>query len=227
VKLAVGQIWDGSRLAAWRNQSAPTDALGQRAREVIYQGRRCLALTCFAADVYPRTPNSNPRAQLAGDWTIDVGGTYLLDATMVIPAGAIPAAISRTGGQWIEFLQVAYGQPYAGSPPLRFMTQDGVSFGLREADASTYAWQAPLERDVFYRLVVEWKQDATTGWYRLSVGKAGTDPVEVVPKKAYATVQASNGGDVNFPVLDAYMQLGSADRLGPVLYADLTVTRTA
>jgi hypothetical protein len=222
VSLNVGQSWDGQALAAWTNQSAPG-----RVREVDFDGKPCLALGCFDADVAPVTPNSNPRAQLVGSKQIDPGCRFTVDVSMLVPSSALPASWPTTSPwRWVEFIQFAYGPPYAGSPPLRIISMDGQTFGLRLADGP-FAWSAPLDRDVWWRFVCELKMYPTYGWYRLSVGRDGQPPVEVVPHTQYDTMQASNNGGPNALYLDAYMAAGTADRIGPIYFTGAKVTRTA
>jgi hypothetical protein len=203
-------------LSAWTNQSAPTDARGQRAREDDFNARTCLILACHAEDVAPKTPNSNPRAQLVSDKIIVAGGEYRATVDMLVPCGAIPYGLPAG---WVEFVQWSYGAPFAGSPPLRMMTLDGKTFGLREADGP-FPWTSPLWRDMWWRMVMEWRH-GTDGWYRFTVNGQ-----VVVPQTPYATVQACNAQGPDGLILNAYMAAGTADRIGPVYFANAALTRT-
>lgn len=224
--LAVGESWTGTTLADWwLKQCAPDGSIGPRIVETVTNGVPHLRLKCAAADVYPLTPNGNPRAQLVSPQVIEQGGTYRVTVDLLIPTTALPATIDKAGGKWVELVQI-YGKPNAGSPPLRIFTMDGQTFGLRLGD-TRWGWSAPMERNVWWRFVLEFRQ-ATDGWYRLLVSKGLTStPVEVVPQTAYATVSAANNAGPNGLYLDAYMAAGTADRIGQFFFHGASITRLA
>lgn len=226
MSLATGQSWSGATAAAWGRQCAPNDALGKRLREITYEGRGTLALAAHETDVAPLTPNSNPRAQLCSPRLIDQGATYRVEVSLNVPSTALPATLDGSAGAWVEFVQFDVGPPFAGSPPLRIMTQDGVKFGLREADGWPYPWYVPLVRDSWWTFRMDFLH-AVDGWYELSVGQDWAPPKVVVPRKPYACVQPSNDDDACCLYLDAYMQAGTADRIGPFYFTGAKVTRLA
>jgi hypothetical protein len=223
VPLKVGERWDGSTLAAWRNESAPEN--GKTPRVMQSPGPPpYLRLTALAGDVWPLTPNSNPRAQLTSPSLIEAGGTYRISVDLLIPTTSMPAKLDQKAGNCVEFVQFAYGPPYAGSPPLRIFTMDGQKFGLRLGD-TRWGWSTSLTRDVWWHLILEFHQSATDGWYRLLVGKGPEAPVEVVPRTPYLTIQASNSGGVNSIRLNAYMSAGTAPKIGPFFFRRASLTR--
>jgi hypothetical protein len=222
----VGETWDGTQLAAWTNQSAPADTNGPRVRETIIDGTTWLEMGCFAGDVAPLTPNSNPRAQLHSPFMLNAGETYQAEIQVLVNTTAIPPTLAS--GKWVELVQLAYGSPYAGSPPLRIMTQNGSQFGVRECDGP-YSWQSPASwqwRAKRWKFVFTWLQ-SPSGWYSVDAA-ADTDLVHnVVPQKPYATIQASNGDAANALYLDAYMAAGTATHIGPVRFTGAKITRLA
>lgn len=222
------QAWHGRDLDSWFDQSAPVDSRGARAYVSKALGRDTIALQAYADDVAPRTPNSNPRAQRVSPFMIEAGQTWRLQLGLLIPAGSLPAAIDKAAGKWVEFVQIAYGPPYAGSPPLRIFTMDGQTFGLRCGDPA-WGWSTKLVRDVWWNFTVEWTQatKAAGGKYRLLVSQGDTAPVEVVKPTAYDCVGAANGGGPNAVYLDAYMSAGTAQHIGPFHFSNVTLTRTA
>jgi hypothetical protein len=222
-----GQAWRGADLDAWFDQSAPLDARGPRAYAATAGGRSTIALEAYADDVAPRTPNSNPRAQLVSPFMIEPIQSWRAEVGLLIPAGSLPATVDKAAGRWVEFAQFAYGAPYAGSPPLRLLTMDGQTFGLRLGDGA-WGWSAPLLRDVQYDFILDWTHatKATYGRYRLRVGHGGATPGEVKPITAYDCVNASNGGGPNALYLNAYMAAGTADHIGPFHFSNVRLTRT-
>jgi hypothetical protein len=199
-------------------QAAPSDGLGQRITQGVFAGRQCYSLSCHAKDVAPLTPTSNPRAQLRTDYVIPEGFKGHIKVGLYVPSGSLPASIDWSS-KWVEFVQFAYGPPFAGSPPLRIMTQDGTTFGLREADGP-FQWKVPLTRDVWWDFDLYLVQKRTGGWYWLGDATGKT----LVPARSYATVQACNGDGPNATYLDAYMCAGTCDRIGPIYLTEPTIT---
>jgi hypothetical protein len=230
--MLVGEVWDGSRLSAWTNQSAPDDSYGPRAREVTIDGKTWIELGCFSSDVAPLTPNQNPRAQLVGPAVINQGEEYHLDVTVQMPASALPKSWTNDGAHWVEVLQPFYGPPYAGSPPLRLISMDGAKLSVREADLSP-RWStdalAAQWRGVTWTFGFTWwhKTAAQGGGYGVRAIRDGGSNDIIVPWRSYDCVQSCNNGGANAVYLDAYMGLGTATHLGPVRFCDVKLTRLA
>lgn len=229
--MLVGEVWDGSRLAAWTSQSAPDDVSGPRCREVVVDGKTWIELGCFDSDVYPLTPNSNPRAQLVSPELIVSPEGYNLTLTLHVPPTSLPDSWANDGYHWVELVQPFYGPPWAGSPPVRLVTMDGLRLGVREADGPI-RWAtdalAPQWRGIDWQFSFSWNQRtaAAGGGYGVRAGRAGGPLNVVIPWRSYDCVRSSNNGGPNRVYLDAYMAAAlGAQNIGPVRFADVKLTR--
>jgi hypothetical protein len=198
-------------------QAAPSDGLGQRITQGVFAGRQCYSLSCHAKDVAPLTPTSNPRAQLRTDYVIPEGFKGHIKVGLYVPSGSLPASIDWSS-KWVEFIQFAYGPPFAGSPPLRIMTQDGTTFGLREADGP-FQWKAPLTRDVWWDFV------STSCRSARAAGTGSATP----RARRWCRALLRHGAGVQRrraerAYLDAYMCAGTCDRIGPIYLTEPTIT---
>ncbi len=216
--LAPGQSWTGSTLAGWEDQSAPG-----RVVKTTFDDRECFSLVCEGTDVAPVTPTTNPRAQLVSPALIALEGDYTVTVDLYVPSGSLPESIASGG--WVEFLQFAYGPPWDGSPPLRWMTQDGQTWGLRHADDQPYLYRTALTRDAWHSIEVGFSMNAEPGygwvWLVYDGALVIGDPAD-----ACATILPCNDGGPNSLYLDAYMSPGWTEKIGPIYFTAPTVTRT-
>lgn len=226
--LAIGQSWTGVALGDWTNQSAPTDSRGSRVQvidfDAVHSGFR---LTAYPDDVAPKTPNSNPRAQLVSPKLMVDGGEYRLSGgRMRIVDLAQPLA--KISDPWVEFIQFAYGAPFAGSPAHRLITRDGKTWGVRRADAAL-ALSMPLVLGEWWNIEAGWKlsRDPSKGWFWFSAWRDNEPAWKyLMPARQEATIIDSMSTGPWALYLDSYMHVGSSPRA----VADFvvpTLTRTA
>jgi hypothetical protein len=229
--LDVGAEWNGDLLSSWANQSAyagtTPDAFGDRCTQVTVDGRNALAMKCKNTDVFPLTPNTSPRAQLVSSLAmIDPGEVYRVQVEMKVPTGAFSAFSGS--GNWLQFVQWAYGRPFAGSPALRIITRDGANIGVQEQDA-TMRWSTAIPWDTWMTFVMTYKlHPGEHGWYELKYGTAGVNgPLSIiVPRRKWTTQYASHNAGTNQLYINTYMSATTPlSTVGPVYFANCRVKR--
>ena len=144
-------------------QTAAPDRITMRS-DGAAQGLFYARFKALDDDIYPLTPNFDPRAQLVSPRWLFTGTERWISWATRFPEDY--PSIPPTG--WLVFMQI-HGPPYNGSPTIGFGTSgEYMNFERNVSYSFDTAWQAPLVRGVwqYFTMRVNLAAD-TTGFVEL------------------------------------------------------------
>lgn len=167
------------------------------------QGTYAVRLRAQNGDVAPRTPTSNPRAQVDSPIFWQEGDDAWVGWSTYFP-NDFPTELGRTNA-WFTFLDV-YGEPYRGSGALTFSVdyidnKQSVSLSRGAESGSGQAWSTPLKRGVWHDFVLHAKlsRDPSVGYVELWYDGAQQTLLDGVRRLPQVTAQ-QDVSDHNFQV---------------------------
>jgi hypothetical protein len=182
--LPTSVLFDGTLPTSWWLNQSATPTRVQMVADPAGTGGTAQQFTTYNTDVAPLTPTANPRSQLTGPTSvIKRGGTYWQSYEVYVPTSD---TLPTNPSAWIGLGAVAYGAPFAGSPPVGLSIFKSMFRFQRNAYAPEpwqIAWTAPVVKGQWYRFTWHYLFSAT-GWVELYV-----NDVQVGLRSAATTVK--------------------------------------
>lgn len=176
-------------------------------------GEDVFRLTVSDADVYPRTPTSNPRAELKSPTSIQPGDEFWWSTKFLLPRD-FPARVP----DWLTLLQGPFGPPYYGTPAWHVEVHRGrIHWSRNRTYEWDVPWQMPLVRGRWIEILVHGKL-ARRGFVEMWVdGRRVTffagdsynpDGHEPTKRLRMRTLDGSNDGGRNYVSVLNYRKRG-------------------